>query len=473
MCWINTTNNSTEIYPVPLGLFLGSIALITVVMNILVLYAVKTEKKLHTVSNLYIVSLSCADLIVGAAVMPLNIVYLLKGDWILDRKACLFWLSMDYVASTASIFSLFILCIDRYRSVQQPLKYLKYRTKTKASIMISGAWLLSFMWIIPILGWRKFDNSAIPKSGEKVCETDFCNNLVFKVLTAMVNFYVPSLLMLWFYAKIYKAVRKHHQHRELIDWSFRSVSEKKGNNADLQEMQKVCSQRKSRDVQYVCNENEKRMEVKLSPSSCVKIPKVFHRRGDREVVKLSCFPPAIVQNGTEVGNKERKYGYFNQDIRNTEKPCPKDYELSKTSEGNSFVERPSCRNDCDPSLEQNSDPQGCFPQDRTDTTSLRYLKKTWGRMRTHSIYHSQGLHINRNRKAAKQLGCIMAAFMLCWTPYFVLFLVMAFCESCYNRPFYMFTIWLGYVNSALNPFIYPFCNENFKKTFKKILHIKT
>lgn len=109
-----------------LGVFLGSLSLITIIMNLLVLYAVRRDKSLHTVGNLYIVSLSVADLIVGATVMPLNVVYLMEDEWKLGHAVCQFWLIMDYVASTASIFSLFILCLDRYRSVRQPLKYLKY-----------------------------------------------------------------------------------------------------------------------------------------------------------------------------------------------------------------------------------------------------------------------------------------------------------------------------------------------------------
>ncbi|EDK99512.1 histamine receptor H 1, isoform CRA_c, partial [Mus musculus] len=99
----------------PLVVVLSSISLVTVGLNLLVLYAVRSERKLHTVGNLYIVSLSVADLIVGAVVMPMNILYLIMTKWSLGRPLCLFWLSMDYVASTASIFSVFILCIDRYR----------------------------------------------------------------------------------------------------------------------------------------------------------------------------------------------------------------------------------------------------------------------------------------------------------------------------------------------------------------------
>lgn len=211
-----STNIHNRFHNALLGVILGLLSLLTIIMNLLVLYAVKREKSLHTVGNLYIVSLSAADLIVGATVMPLNLVYLLEDEWKLGRAVCQFWLIMDYVASTASIFSLFILCLDRYRSVRQPLKYLKYRTRGKASVMISGAWLLSMMWIVPILGWRSFTHVELKPEDENKCDTDFRFVTWFKVITAIFNFYVPSILMLWFYTHIYRAVRQHLRDRERI-----------------------------------------------------------------------------------------------------------------------------------------------------------------------------------------------------------------------------------------------------------------
>ncbi|CAM4579158.1 unnamed protein product [Lepidochelys olivacea] len=478
MCEISkdTTKNLTEVHSIPLGLGLGSISLITVIMNILVLYAVKTERKLHTVGNLYIVSLSVADLIVGAAVMPLNIMYLLNGRWVLGRPACLFWLSMDYVASTASIFSLFILCIDRYRSVQQPLKYLKYRTKTRALVMISGAWLVSFLWIIPILGWHAFANDGRWQVEEWTCETEFSEVTWFKVLTAIVNFYIPSLLMLWFYAKIYKAVRKHYQHRELINGSFRSFSESKSIHHDkVQEKQNILHKKPNKGINTgllkgssadpCCNVNlyfpqPKGMGAKLQHSSFDKPPKARITEDDSKVVKLSCFPLAIAQ--TQPGSDKVGLKY----VSVKKGPRSQAPELSDTSDEHTFMEGASCKNDSDPT----PIPATSRAEEKThkDFAGLSYLKSTWLRLRTQSM---QGVHVNRERKAAKQLGFIMAAFMLCWIPYFVLFMVIAYCQSCCNHSFHMFTIWLGYVNSTLNPFIYPLCNENFKNTFKKILHI--
>ncbi|NXP54299.1 HRH1 protein, partial [Heliornis fulica] len=471
----NTTENSTNPHSAVLGLFLGSISLITVVMNILVLCAVKTEKKLQTVGNLYIVSLSIADLIVGAAVMPLNIVYLLSPVWTLGLPACLFWLSMDYVASTASIFNLFILCIDRYRSVQQPLKYLKYRTKMRASLMILGVWLLSFTWVIPILGWHVFANNGERKVKENKCETEFHEVTWFKVLAAIINFYLPSIMMLWFYYKIFRAVRKHCQHRELINGSCRSFSEKNlVTHSKKKAEQNICLQKQILDEKTSPKDKQsspqpKNMEAKLHFSKPNKSSKAFISKSKREVLKWSCFPLATVKPEPDLDTVGKECMHVTEENKKEEELCSQDSDSSDASDSHTFTEDALCKDHSSPNRER-----ACSPQEKTENRDFRrltYLRKTWRSLHTHSKRSIQGLHENRERKAAKQLGVIMAAFMLCWIPYFVLFMVIAFHGHEQFSKLHMFTIWLGYVNSTLNPFLYPLCNQNFKKTFKKILHI--
>ncbi|NXS63196.1 HRH1 protein, partial [Brachypteracias leptosomus] len=468
----NTTDNSPNSHSVPLGLFLGSISLITIVMNILVLCAVKTEKKLQTVGNLYIVSLSVADLIVGVAVMPLNIVYLLSPMWPLGLPACLFWLSMDYVASTASIFNLFILCIDRYRSVQQPLQYLKYRTKTRASLMILGVWLLSFMWVIPILGWHVFANNGKRQVREDNCETEFSKVTWFKVLTAIVNFYLPSIMMLWFYYKIFRAVRKHCQHRELINGSHRSFSEKTFmHHSKMNDEQNICLQKQILDENTPPRDKQsspqpKNTDAEVHFNNPVKSSKAFV--SNRKALKWSCFPFTTAQSEPSLDKAGKKCVFVTEENKNDEEPCSQDSDCSDLSDNHTFTEA-----NCSKHSKTTPD-RACSPQEKTENSDfggLTYLRKTWQSLHLQSKRHIQGLHGNRERKAAKQLGIIMACFMLCWIPYFVSFMVIAFRgqNQCFNL--HMFTIWLGYVNSTLNPFLYPLCNQNFKKTFKKILHI--
>ncbi|NXI49916.1 HRH1 protein, partial [Chloroceryle aenea] len=472
----NTMENSTNAHSVPLGLFLGSISLITVVMNILVLCAVKTEKKLQTVGNLYIVSLSVADLIIGAAVMPLNIVYLLSPMWTLGLPACLFWLSMDYVACTASIFSLFILCIDRYRSVQQPLQYLKYRTKMRASLMILGIWLLSFLWVIPILGWHVFANNGKRRVNEDKCETEFSKVTWFKVLTAIVNFYLPSIIMIWFYCKIFRAVRKHCQHRELINGSHRHLSEKNTmHHSKMQDEQNICIQKQILDENRPHKDQQsssqpKNMEAEVHVSNPDKSSKAFSSKNNREVLKWSCFPLTTVPSETGLDNEGKMCMSVTKENGIEDQPCSQGSDSSDTSDTHTFTEEVSCRH------HSNLKPdRACRLPDKTErrtSRGLTYLQKTWQSLHVQSKRHIQTLHRNRERKAAKQLGVIMAVFMLCWIPYFISFMVIAFHSQKHFLKLHMFTIWLGYVNSTLNPFLYPLCNQNFKKTFKKILHIR-
>lgn len=473
---MNDRNKTATADPqlMPLVVVLSAVSLVTVGLNLLVLYAVRSERKLHTVGNLYIVSLSVADLIVGAIVMPMNILYLLMSRWSLGHPLCLFWLSMDYVASTASIFSVFILCIDRYRSVRQPLKYLKYRTKTRALATILAAWFLSFLWVIPILGWHRFISKPL-QHREGKCETDFYDVTWFKVMTAIINFYLPTLLMLWFYAKIYKTVRRHCQHRELINGSLPSFSEikpkpdnpKVGTKKQRKESPWEVLKRKPKDAGGGPVLKPPSQDPKEIKSLGVSSPE------DGELDKFHCFSLNVVQPQTEAEGSGGGHAAVNQSQSQleTDEQGLNMHGVTEILEGQILGDSQSfSRTDSDTPTEPTP---GKSKSRSGSNTGLDYIKFTWKRLRSQSRQYVSGLHMNRERKAAKQLGFIMAAFILCWIPYFIFFMVIAFCESCSNQHVHMFTIWLGYLNSTLNPLIYPLCNENFKKTFKKILHIRS
>ncbi|CAK6952628.1 LOW QUALITY PROTEIN: histamine H1 receptor [Scomber scombrus] len=500
-----------------LGVSLGLLSLLTILMNLLVLYAVKKEKSLHTVGNLYIVSLSVADLIVGSTVMPLNLVYLLEDEWKLGRAVCQFWLIMDYVASTASIFSLFILCLDRYRSVRQPLKYLKYRTRGKASVMISGAWLLSMMWIIPILGWRSFTHVELKPEEENKCDTDFRFVTWFKVITAVFNFYVPSILMLWFYTNIFLAVRQHLRDRERIIHPTDSFwDHENGQIAQTSEKNDSKSPKKECEVpvkpskqQRLLDQNTLEQTYSLEDSDKTKTaPFRSHRKIVTKCQQTSLL--AMTTKSLRMIPKVKRCSLSPEEKKlNTALPLsgpsvPQDVICSSFSpllERNNDNKLRASLNECDITvpnsvsgvcdisqvsdmqkytsvLYNNYDPSCSLPwtedgieDAQLDPANAVTLRQTWQRFIDQSRQRIQSLRIHKEHKAAKQLGFIIAAFLLCWIPYFIAFMVMAFCKGCVHHDLHMFTIWLGYMNSTLNPFIYPLCNGNFKRIFKNILHI--
>jgi len=75
---------------------------------------------------------------------------------------------------------------------------------------------------------------------------------------------------------------------------------------------------------------------------------------------------------------------------------------------------------------------------------------------------------NRARKALRTITIILGAFVLCWTPWHVLSMIMGFCLPCVEPVIYDISYWLCYLNSPINPFCYAFANQQFKKTFLRI-----
>ncbi|KAK7102180.1 hypothetical protein V1264_020440 [Littorina saxatilis] len=160
------------------------------------------------VSNMFIVSLAVADLIVGLSVMPISTVYIFTGDWPFGVAVCQIWIAIDYIASTASILNLFILSLDRYWSVRAPLQYLHKRTRRRALSMISVVWLASSLWVIPIVGWHYFAHGGVRTVPSDVCDTEYAKDSVFKVVTAFFNFYLPLSVMYALYIRIFIEIRK-------------------------------------------------------------------------------------------------------------------------------------------------------------------------------------------------------------------------------------------------------------------------
>ncbi|XP_077438958.1 muscarinic acetylcholine receptor M3 isoform X2 [Vanacampus margaritifer] len=184
-------------------LLTGTLSLVTVIGNILVVVSFKVNRQLKTVNNYFLLSLAVADLIIGVISMNLYTAYLVMDYWALGNWACDLWLAIDYVASNASVMNLLVISFDRYFSVTRPLTYRAKRTTKRAGIMIGLAWFVSLvLWAPAILLWQYFEGQRTVPPDK--CYIQFLQQPIITFCTAMAAFYLPVTIMSVLYWRIYK-----------------------------------------------------------------------------------------------------------------------------------------------------------------------------------------------------------------------------------------------------------------------------
>lgn len=578
--------------------------------------------------------------------MPMSAFYIFTDRWMLGVAVCQIWIGVDYTASTASILNLFILSLDRYWSVRQPLKYLHRRTKRRALSMIALVWAVSSLWIIPISSWHYFAHSGIRTVPDDTCDTEYAKNSFFKVITAFFNFYLPLTIMYILYFRIFIAIRKRSEFElgqrnpggttlsyksnapnSLDDSEYNddlscSIEQKFAGTGKVSENGtrshvtsngknlRVLTVKRHQDplsykdvsstpyrVEYIYDENvidpqtekiERYYYEDHYPMVCLSRPSWMV---ENERCSITNPRPGFIRSPRQLGDfrmpgrlhtmsslasssngsyvkeqhqfqhkivvgskhsalvKRRLFGgQKNSNIsvlpakNNVRLESCKKYESNQVSYTAPFyIEPPNISSSSSSSASTFEDRRGdergiktcsdrgindnpsqtgdtdvlkriprgnfsvvgsarkirqaeSFPdrpggitscgsmdgsssRNGDDSDGVLVLRDAKSRRLTSGMISlkerirtiRQSSSLNKEIKAARQLGVIMGAFTLCFLPYFILFLVVAFCDNCIKPDLLTAATWVGYLNSTLNPFLYPLCNASFRSKFRNMM----
>ncbi|CAF1676067.1 unnamed protein product [Rotaria magnacalcarata] len=589
-------------YTIIFGFVCAFLCFLTITGNLLVLI---TFRRIKTVGNLFILSLATADLIVGCFVMPIAGIYAIMEKWQMGIVLCKVWISVDFTASTASIFNLLTLSLDRYWSITSPLQYLGKRTRTRALFLIGLAWGLSLLWVIPIFSWHHFNSSERYIEPGK-CEPEYTHSKVFKVSTAMINFYLPLLVLILLNGRIYYEIKRRYKnvflqrHSTKINGSIinhnnsynhklkygrqnscspvtvtlcdsdRQVFSSTANYADNDTfiVSNVSSQSPPHTheptlrINFKEKKNRPRAPVRLNDQSKPSLRRTysyidknhcaqdeltwFAQRREHSHASFTPLSPAALANYNYNHNRSRHLqikeyslknnidystnrmdstkqklkhdktktsAFYNHQCYPRTSPSHHDSLLDsiKTSapsttmnvfnlchycseptttitiHSNPFVnihQNASSESRQTPtsstssilrsSLKQNQQSQQTIsPLERASATItsshiIRGSPTQFHRYRAASSI-KQSTVWNQQEKAFRQLFAIVFGFTCCFLPYFILYMVVAFCGSCVSERAVTATIWLGYVNSTINPFLYALSNKHFRRTFNRLL----
>ncbi|XP_072047519.1 tyramine/octopamine receptor-like [Amphiura filiformis] len=186
--------------------------------NLLVVISVFKFKQLRIVPNFFIVSLAVADLLVCMVVMPLALYQdINNGNWGLPPWLCDLWVSLDVLMSTASIWNLCVISLDRFLAITRPHQYARRRTVTMVLFAVFTTWLLAAFLSIP----------AFLFVGGDPTQTNTCVlNLTptFVIVGSFVAFYIPCAIVLVLYWRILVAARRHVLHRRRVGPDIGSTS---------------------------------------------------------------------------------------------------------------------------------------------------------------------------------------------------------------------------------------------------------
>ncbi|XP_041109708.1 5-hydroxytryptamine receptor 4 [Polyodon spathula] len=201
-----------------LTVFLVVVIIMTVLGNLLVMVAVCKDRQLRKKkTNYFIVSLAFADLLVALVVMPFAAIELVTSSWEYGETFCLVRTSLDVMLTTASILHLCSIALDRYYAICcQPLVYRNKMTPLCVAFMLGGCWVIPcFISFLPIMrSWnaigieeiidsRKFSNAT----NETFCI--FLVNWPYAISCSAVAFYIPLVLMVLAYQRIYITAVEH------------------------------------------------------------------------------------------------------------------------------------------------------------------------------------------------------------------------------------------------------------------------
>ncbi|XP_057682175.1 muscarinic acetylcholine receptor M1-like [Corythoichthys intestinalis] len=439
----------------------GSLSLVTVVGNILVLVSFKINKALKTVNNYYLLSLAFADLTIGTLSMNLYTTYIIMSQWALGPVICDLWLAIDYVASNASVMNLLVISFDRYFSVTRPLTYRAKRTTKRAMTMICLAWSTSFiLWAPAILFWQYIVGERTVPDNE--CFIQFLSEPIITFCTAIAAFYLPVTVMTTLFWKIYQETEKRAKDIQGLKGSGAGNSQSQ-NHRSGDSVNKSQKEKSETSTQQMNDGNDEQNQL---PSENDKdnssLPRGMKSRGKF----ISCFSSHLCsgfKKSNATAAAKRCGDSLNNNDASEEEEEVNDADQTRLSTDEKKTKRPK---------ENNSELNNSQPGDPSpENTSLKEgatVKKFAAKAKTEVNKRKNEKKAN-DKKAAKTLSAILLAFITTWLPYNIMVLVNTFCEDCIPGTLWALGYWLCYVNSTINPMCYALCNKTFRNTFKSIL----
>ncbi|NXL89927.1 GPR19 protein, partial [Alectura lathami] len=178
----------------------GVLWLFSIFGNSLVCLVIHRSRRTQSTTNYFVVSMACADLLLGVGSAPFVLLQFAVGRWTLGNVLCKLVRYIQYLTPGVQIYVLLSICVDRFYTIVYPLSFKVSREKAKK--MIAASWIFDAAFVSPVFffyGSSEDDhcNFFLPGSWE---------GAIYSVIHLLVVFLIPSTLIVLFYQKVIKYI---------------------------------------------------------------------------------------------------------------------------------------------------------------------------------------------------------------------------------------------------------------------------
>lgn len=180
-----------------------------VLTNLLIITTVlKVHNLRQNVANLFIVSLSCSDLLVALLVIPVRISVFSKNYvFCYSIEVCRVYLMTDTTAFVISIMNLVVIAVDRHLALNYPFQYPNWVTRRRAKLAILFIWFYGLC--IGSMINIKFDNVTETPIVIKNYSCHGNHNYILVLILYIVHFLLPVISMGIIYFRVLRITKNH------------------------------------------------------------------------------------------------------------------------------------------------------------------------------------------------------------------------------------------------------------------------
>lgn len=166
--------------------------------NLLVVIVVVMHRRMRTVTNFFLTNLAVADLCVGVFCVYQNLSIYLMDEWPFGDFLCRMYFFVQALSYTASVGILTVICVERYIAIVRPMWSKHVITLRRLRIVVLVVWLVSACFCSPRLfmcGTEQVPSHTGAPVHLCIMRRFVYDSKTYDVLNFLVCFFLPLAIM--------------------------------------------------------------------------------------------------------------------------------------------------------------------------------------------------------------------------------------------------------------------------------------